>query len=125
MILIDVVEIKPEIEPEQRRKMETQQNTFGQSQANTSTQKTTNAPEKKFVAGGISATVWANEKELNGAPVAVHTISLQRTYKDRDGQWKQSASMRINDIPKAQLVLEKAYEYLTLKESGNNAVELM
>lgn len=84
--------------------------------------KPSNGPEKKFVAGGISATVWANEKEMNGSAVAVHTISLTRTYKDRDGQWKQSASMRINDIPKAQLVLEKAYEYLTLKVGAEELI---
>ncbi len=82
-----------------------------------------NAPEKKFAAGGISATIWANEKEVNGAPVSIRTVSLTRTYKDKDGQWKQSASMRINDIPKAQLVLDKAFEYLTLKDSSKDSTE--
>lgn len=111
--------------------MQTQQIQFAQQSAQTKASgsigstgsvNVSNAPEKKFVAGGISATVWANEKELNGSAVAVHTISLTRTYKDRDGQWKQSASMRINDIPKAQLVLEKAYEYLTLKGSAQELI---
>jgi len=86
-------------------------------------QKSANAPEKKFAAGGISATIWANEKEVNGAPVSIKTVSLTRTYKDKDGQWKHSASMRINDIPKAQLVLEKAFEYLTLKDNSSNSAE--
>ena len=80
-------------------------------------ERSSNLPEKKFAAGGISATIWANEKEVNGAPVHVHTVSLTRTYKGADGQWKQSASMRVNDIPKAQLVLDKAFEYLTLKDN--------
>ena len=90
----------------------------------TQTQKPTagNAPERKFSAGGISATVWANEKEVNGAPVAIKTVALSRSYKDRDGQWKQSASLRVNDIPKAQLVLEKAFEYLTLKDSVQETI---
>lgn len=75
-----------------------------------------NIPEKKFSAGGISATVWANQKTVNGATVEVKTISLSRAYKDKDGAWKQGSSLRVNDLPKAQLVLEKAYEYLTIKE---------
>jgi hypothetical protein len=80
------------------------------------TQSVHNIPEKKFSAGGISATVWANQKTVNGSPIEIKTISLSRAYKDKDGSWKQGSSLRINDIPKAQLVLEKAYEYLALKD---------
>ncbi|HLP80135.1 MAG TPA: hypothetical protein VK158_05850 [Acidobacteriota bacterium] len=82
-----------------------------------------NKPEKKFSAGGISATVWSNERDVNGAAVAVRTVSLTRSYKDKDGSWKQGSSLRINDLPKAQLVLDKAYEYLTLKDSEGVTVE--
>ncbi len=79
-----------------------------------------NAPEKKFSTGAISATIWKNTgvSKQNNEPVEFKTISLQRRYQDKDGAWKSTNGLRINDLPKASLVLEKAYEYLVLK--GNN-----
>jgi len=82
------------------------------------TTQTGNQPEKKFSTGAISATVWKNNgtSKKDGSPVEFNTISLQRRYTDKDGVWKSTNSMRINDLPKAALVLNKAYEYLVIKE---------
>ena len=76
--------------------------------------KMANKPEKKYKAGAISATVWKNEGQKNGKTFAFHTISLRRNYKDKDGEWKNSSSLRPGDLPKAALVLSKAYEYLIM-----------
>jgi hypothetical protein len=74
-------------------------------------------PERKFKAGAITATVWANDRiGKSGETINMSTVALERTYKDREGQWKRTGSMTLNDLPKAALVLSKAYEYLTLKE---------
>lgn len=73
-----------------------------------------NLPEKKFRAGAITATVWSNETVKDGKKVSYKTISFERSYKDKDDEWKQTNSLRITDIPKAVLVLNKAYEYLAL-----------
>ena len=76
----------------------------------------TNAPEKKFRAGAISATVWQNEGQLrDGKLSSYNTISFERGYKDKEGNWKSTSSLRIADIPKAVVVLNKAYEYLVTK----------
>ena len=76
-----------------------------------------NTPEKKFSTGVITATVWQNQgKSRNGEIVAYRTVSLQRRYKDKSGVWQTANSFRVNDLPKAALVLEKAYEYLVLRE---------
>ncbi|MFT4312648.1 MAG: hypothetical protein ACMXYF_05465 [Candidatus Woesearchaeota archaeon] len=74
------------------------------------------APQKKFSAGLVSATVWENTRVKNGMTFPVKTISLQKAYKDKDGSWKTVHSFHVNDIPKAKLVLEKAYEYLSMQE---------
>ncbi len=76
-----------------------------------------NVPEKKFSTGVISATIWKNNgtSKKTGEPVEFRTITLQRRYTDKDGNWQTSSSLRINDLPKATLVLQKAYEYLVLK----------
>lgn len=73
-------------------------------------------PEKKFTTGAISAAVWVNEAQSKtGETRNFRTISIQRRYKDKNDEWQTSSSLRINDLPKAALVLNKAYEYLVLK----------
>jgi hypothetical protein len=72
-------------------------------------------PEKRFRAGAISAAVWRNEgKSQTGEPTEYRTISFERRYKDKTDQWQTSHSLRMNDLPKAALVLTKAYEFLAL-----------
>ena len=80
-------------------------------------------PDKKFKAGAVAATIWANElKDRQGKSFAVYTVSFERSYLDKDGNWKSTNSLRVNDIPKLRLVAGEAYEYLIRKgneENGN------
>ena len=70
-------------------------------------------PVKKFTAGGISAALWENKASLkDGRQIETLSVTLDRRYKDNDGQWQSSGSMRLNDLPKAIMVLSKAYDYL-------------
>jgi|TARA_B100002003_G_C14050955_1_gene506139 hypothetical protein len=82
------------------------------------TTSTGNQPEKRFSTGAINVTVWKNSatSKKDGSAIEFNTITLQRRYTDKDGVWKSTNSMRVNDLPKAALVLNKAYEYLVLKE---------
>lgn len=83
-----------------------------------------NKPEKKFSTGAVSATIWKNKgTSKSGEPTEFRTINLQRRYKDKDGEWKSTNSLRINDLPKAALVLNKAYEYLVLRTDSDETVE--
>ncbi len=83
-----------------------------------------NKPEKKFRASPITATVWTNEgKNRDGEATLYRTISLERSYKDKEGAWQSTGSLRVNDLPKATLVLNKAYEYVTLKETDDAIIE--
>jgi hypothetical protein len=73
-----------------------------------------NKPVKKFQAGGICAALWQNKMTLkDGRHIETLSVSLDRRYKDSDGEWKSSSSLKENDIPKAMLVLAKAYEFMT------------
>ena len=78
---------------------------------------TTNRPIKKFQAGAVSATIWENQ-DKSDPQVFYRTVSFDRTYKDKGGSWKTTNSLRTADLPKAQIVLKKAYEFLILKEDG-------
>ena len=82
-----------------------------------------NLPEMKFRAGAISATVWQNKgQNKEGQPTEYRTISLERGYEDKNDEWKSTNSFRINDLPRAALVLNEAYRYIVLKEMQNGAV---
>ena len=84
-----------------------------------------NQPEKKFRAGAVSATVWLNtgQNKKTGEINTYRTISLQRGYKDKNDQWQNTGSMRINDLPRAALVLRQAYEYVvTSRQQESTAV---
>jgi hypothetical protein len=74
-----------------------------------------NQPVKKFKAGAISATVWENQTQnQQGQSVSYKSVSFDRTYKDANGEWQHTNSLRMADLPKATLVLSKAYEFLAL-----------
>jgi hypothetical protein len=83
----------------------------------------TNRPEKRFSTGAISATVWKNQttNKRTGEPVEFQTVSLQRRYMDKEGKWQTSNSLRSNDLPKASLVLNKAYEYIVLRDASSDS----
>ena len=86
-----------------------------QTQSYNQTQ-TPSGPEARFNAGNISATIWNNVRKIDGKEVPLRTVSLQKSYKDREGAWKHTTSLHTNDIPKAKLVLEKAYEHLAMTQ---------
>ena len=82
---------------------------------------TKNTPEKRINSGGIVATIWQNQGVgKNGEAVGYRTVSFQKSYKDKNGVWQKTTSLRVNDLPKASLVLQKAYEYLAFKESDKS-----
>jgi hypothetical protein len=82
-----------------------------------------NLPEQKFKAGAISAAVWKNTgQDKQGNELEYRSITFQRTYKDRNGEWKTTTSLRLNDLPKASVVINEAYRYLVLQGEAEGVV---
>jgi hypothetical protein len=76
-------------------------------------------PEQKFKAGALAATIWLNQGVDNdGKQTSYRSVSFERSYLDKEGNWQTTNSLRVGDLPKAILVLSKAYEYLMLKDGG-------
>lgn len=73
-----------------------------------------NQPEKKFRAGGVTATVWNNEIETKEGKQAYKSVSVSRSYKDKDGKWQETNSYRAADLAKLALVASKAFEYISM-----------
>lgn len=74
-------------------------------------------PDAKFRAGTISATVWTNQGQSKDGQVrSFSSVSFEKSYKDKEGNWKATKSLNVHDLPKAALVLSKAYEHCALHD---------
>ena len=78
-----------------------------------------NAPEHKVRAGPIQVAVWRN---TNQEGKTYYSVTMEKHYK-LDEIWKTTNSMNKNDLPKAILALQKAYEYVTLKKTTKEIME--
>ena len=79
-------------------------------------------PVAKFKAGQVSSAVWKNEIQVKGVAVEILKATVQRRYKDRDGNWQSSGSFSRNEIPLAIHCLQKAFEKIieTQQEESSN-----
>jgi len=76
-------------------------------------------PETSFKVGAVRASIFRNLVANNGKMVPLPKVVIEVRYKDKTGQWNGTNSLSANDIPKAILALQKAFEYLTQhKDSG-------
>ena len=69
-------------------------------------------PETVFKVGAVRAAVFRNIIEKNGRSIPLPKVAIEVRYKDKTGQWNGTNSLSLNDLPKAILALQKAYEYL-------------
>jgi hypothetical protein len=80
-------------------------------------------PEIVFRHGSCSASIFTNEYDRGEDKFSVKSVSFQRCYRDKKGDWQTSSSLKVNDIPKAVLVLNKAFEYMTSNGHADNEAE--
>jgi len=78
-------------------------------------------PEKSFRCGGCETAIFGNEISKNGRTATIKKVVFQKRYKSADGEWKTTHSLDVNEIPKAILVLFKAYEHLCSGNSSDNS----
>ena len=76
-----------------------------------------NKPVKKFRAGNCTATVWKNKITVDGKDIETHSVNIEKSYKDKNDEWKTTSSFNKNEMPKAILVMEQAYEFLASAKS--------
>ena len=78
-------------------------------------------PIKSFSAaipsGRVQASIWENISQEGDRKVTRYSISLRKRYCDDKGVWKNTDYFFANDLPRLQLVAQKAFEFVALKES--------
>ena len=79
-------------------------------------------PETVFKIGAVRAAIFQNTIEKNGQSIQLPKVIIEVRYKDKNGQWQGTNSLSINDIPKAILALQKAFEHLTERKDPGQPV---
>jgi len=77
-----------------------------------------NLPAKRFKSSGVEVSVWKNEGKEGSV---FFTVSLQRSYKDKEGNWQSTASLRKSDLLVASHLLEKAYDFIDEQSGSGNS----
>jgi len=77
-----------------------------------------NKPTYKENAGAIQISVFENEgKTKDGKDFVFKTVNLQKSYKDKKGEWQnQNISLRVDDISRVIMLLDMAFKQCVLKE---------
>jgi hypothetical protein len=86
----------------------------------------TNRPIKKWRASNFEIALWSNKrKNSEGHEIEFKTMSLTRSYKKRDEDiWRnESINLRRTDLPKVQVLINKAQEELLLDEKRDKINE--
>jgi hypothetical protein len=74
------------------------------------------SPDKSFSCGLVKAAIWADSRVINNTLVEVHSIIIDRSYKDKDdGEWKYTTTFAAEDLPKVAVVAMEAYRWLRLR----------
>ncbi len=78
-----------------------------------------NRPIKQYRAGNIQGAIWFNEREVKDAIVGFKTVSIRRSWKDKDKDlWREETiNLRKQDIPKLMVILNKLQEELLLSDN--------
>ena len=74
-------------------------------------------PEIVFKIGAVRASVFRNIIEKAGKTIPLPKVVIEVRYKDKTGKWNGTNSLSVNDLPKAILALQKAFEYLMQHKS--------
>jgi hypothetical protein len=80
-------------------------------------------PEQVFKVGAVRASVFRNIIEKAGKLIPLPKVVIEVRYKDKTGQWNGTNSLSVNELPKAILALQKAFEYLMEHKGPEEAEE--
>ena len=70
-------------------------------------------PDIIFKHGACNAAVFTKEVTKGDRTFTSRTVSFQKRYRDKQGEWQSTSYLDVNDLPKAMLVLNKAFDYCT------------
>ena len=73
-------------------------------------------PVKTFRSANIEISIWRNRSYKDGQTVVRHSIKVEKQYKNTD-QWQKTDYFFPDELPKLKSLLQKAYDFIMVKES--------
>jgi hypothetical protein len=70
-------------------------------------------PIKTIRVDDVSCSIFAHERERNGARTVNYSCGFSRSYKDRDGAWRHSTWFGIDELGALVSCAQQAHEYIT------------
>ena len=78
-------------------------------------------PIKVFRTGhGVEAAIWANEVTQDSRTFTQHSVRVQKRYRDKNGNFQSTDYFWPDDLPRACLAAQKAFEFVALRESESS-----
>lgn len=78
-----------------------------------STQSTSqNTPVKSFRLSNVSVSIFENDVEREGKHHSYSSAKVEKSYKDRSGDWKRSNSFSLDELLRLRLLLDKTIDHL-------------
>lgn len=75
-------------------------------------QKSKIQPAHKQRLGAIGLVIWKNEVEKDGNKFFTYATNVTRSYKRQDDSYAETSTFRLNDLPKVQILINKAYQWI-------------
>lgn len=76
-------------------------------------------PVKVFTCGSIKVAVWSDAKVVSGTMVELHSIKIDKSYKDGE-VWKNTNTFHMEDLPKVAALALEVYKCFRIRTSENN-----
>jgi hypothetical protein len=74
-------------------------------------------PIMDFRAGGIQAGVWCHEAQKDGRRSTRYSVKIQKQFLKDGGGYETTDCFFPEELPRLQLLAQKAYEYIVLAKS--------
>ena len=71
-----------------------------------------NGPMTTLWVDDVGASIWSREVTVKGEPITYYAVSLERSYRDRDGIRKYSKSFDMEHLPKVIEVCKQTHDWL-------------
>ena len=81
-------------------------------------------PVKTYRLRGVSVSVFENSAKAANREVTFYKVAIQRSYRDDDGEWKNTTSYGRDDLPVMGLLLKQAWQWILEAEASRSKDEL-
>ncbi len=75
-------------------------------------------PAFKSQSGSVQLAVWQNDANVDGEERTFYTVTMERSYKDRNDEWQKTTQLRQSDLGDAIACLQSAQRFLMKEETA-------